>query len=167
MSESEFIVRLATVDDAAIIAWHRARMWQDMGEVPVDLFEPLRTKVEPYLREALASRDYLAWLSSPTVSPETIVAGAGVHLRTIMPYPLRNSGDSVRIAEGQHGVVLNVFTEPEWRRRGLAALLMRRIIDWARQQRLDGLTLHASDAGRALYEKMGFLATNEMRFATD
>ncbi len=60
--------------------------------------------------------------------------------------------------------MLNVFTEPAWRRRGLAELLMRHILDWARQERLDRLVLHASDDGRPLYERLGFAATNEMRY---
>ena len=60
--------------------------------------------------------------------------------------------------------IVNVFTEPEWRRRGVAKLLMEQIISWARAERLDRLVLHASDEGRALYEQMGFIQTNEMRF---
>jgi hypothetical protein len=46
-------------------------------------------------------------------------------------------------------------------RRG-AALLIQRIIAWSREQRLDRLVLHASDEGRALYERLSFIATNEM-----
>lgn len=41
---------------------------------------------------------------------------------------------------------------------------MRHILDWARQERLDRLVLHASDDGRPLYERLGFAATNEMRY---
>ena len=32
-----------------------------------------------------------------------------------------------------------------------------------RQQRLDDVVLHTSDDGRALYEQLGFVLTNEMR----
>ena len=41
---------------------------------------------------------------------------------------------------------------------------MEHIIAWARAERLDRLVLHASDEGRALYERLGFIQTNEMRF---
>jgi GNAT superfamily N-acetyltransferase len=44
-------------------------------------------------------------------------------------------------------------------------LLLQRIIDWARAERLDRLVLHASEAGRSLYERLGFVGTNEMRLA--
>ena len=36
---------------------------------------------------------------------------------------------------------------------GVATFLMERLIDWARAERLDRLVLHASDEGRALYER--------------
>jgi GNAT superfamily N-acetyltransferase len=71
----------------------------------------------------------------------------------------------VGLAEGRHAIVLNVFTEPAWRRQGVGELLMREILEWAAQERLDRLVLHASREGRALYERLGFVATNEMRFA--
>lgn len=71
------------------------------------------------------------------------------------------------MAEGRHAIVLNVYTEPAWRRRGLAELLMRRVLAWAREERLDRLVLHASQEGRRLYERLGFVATNEMRFTGD
>jgi GNAT superfamily N-acetyltransferase len=60
--------------------------------------------------------------------------------------------------------VLNVYTEPAWRRHGLAQQLMRELLAWARKERLDRLVLHASADGRRLYERLGFVATNEMRF---
>jgi hypothetical protein len=47
----------------------------------------------------------------------------------------------------------------------LGELLMRRVLEWAAEERLDRLVLHASLEGRALYERLGFVATNEMRFA--
>src|SRR6266481_2324902 len=68
-----------------------------------------------------------------------------------------------RSRKGRQGLIVNVFTEPAWRRRGLAKLLMNAIIAWSREQNLDGLVLHASDDGRALYEQLGFICTTEMR----
>ncbi len=112
---------------------------------------------------ALADGTYVGWLADSAAAPAVAIAGAGVHLRNVMPHPLKTPGGAIAIAEGRHGTIVNVFTEPEWRRRGVAALLLQRIIAWSREERLDRLVLHASSAGRALYEKMGFVATNEMR----
>ena len=40
---------------------------------------------------------------------------------------------------------------------------MRELVDWCRAQGFDCVCLHASDAGRPLYEQLGFQPTNEMR----
>lgn len=159
-----FRVRLATSDDADIIAWHRARMFQDMGEVPDNLFDEFRVRARDPLREALTRGDYIGWLASPE-NESNIIGGAGLLLQRTLPHPLSRSTDEVRIAVGRHGIILNVFTEPEWRRQGVAASLLGELIDWVRQERLDRLVLHASEEGRALYERLGFVASNEMRFA--
>jgi predicted GNAT family acetyltransferase len=59
---------------------------------------------------------------------------------------------------------VNVFTEPQWRRRGIAGRLVKEIITWSRNEQIDRLLLHASDDGRSVYERLGFIAGNEMRF---
>ena len=160
----EFHLRQATPDDAAVIGWHRARMFQDMGLVPDELFESFRTKALDRLGKALASGDYFGWLVSQRNAPQKVIAGAGVIIREVPPFPIRHKNGEITIAEGRQGLIVNVFTEPDWRRRGLAQLLMEQIIAWSREQRLDGLVLHASDDGRVLYEKLGFVPTTEMSF---
>jgi GNAT superfamily N-acetyltransferase len=65
---------------------------------------------------------------------------------------------------GPQGVILNVYTEPSWRRRWLAAALMQRILDWAAANGVKSLVLHPSADGRPPYEKPGFERTNEMRY---
>ena len=146
----EFNARFAAITDSPLIARHRARMFQDMGYVPAELFDYFRAKSEARLREALACGEYVGWLASQRNSPETIIAGAGVQLRRVLPHPIGEASGEITICDGRRGIILNVFTEPEWRRRGIAALLMNTIIEWSREQRLDGLVLHASDEGRAL-----------------
>jgi len=158
-----FRICLATSADAETIAWHRARMFQDMGEVPPNLFETFRAKSRDRLHDALARGEYVGWLAGLENDSDIIVGGAGVHLHRTLPHPLSRSA----LAEGRHGVIVNVFTEPEWRRQGVAEMLLRQIIEWARAERLDRLVLHASEEGRALYERLGFITSNEMRWAGD
>lgn len=67
----------------------------------------------------------------------------------------------------ERAVILNVYTEPEFRKRGLARAIMLTILDWVKQQGFRGVNLHASVEGRPLYEKLGFEATNEMRLRLD
>ena len=159
-----FDIRLAGVFDAARIASHRARMFRDMGLVPEPLFENYRSKCEIRIREMLITGEYVGWLASPNEVPEQIIGGVGVQRRRTLPHPVGEPHGDITIAEGRHAIIINVFTEPEWRRRGVARLLMNQIIAWARRERLDRLVLHSSAEGRALYDQMGFIQTNEMRF---
>jgi len=158
-----FSIRRARLKDAPVIAWHRARMFQDMGEISSTTFDDLLKEARIWTEGALASGEYIGWFGMPKNKPDVIAGGAGVQLRQVPPHPCRPPRD-VSFAKGRHAIVLNVFTEPEWRRRGLALLLMEEIVNWARTEQLDQLVLHASSDARPLYERMGFVVTNEMRY---
>ena len=138
-------------------------MFRDMGQVTPEGYHAIVAIAESRLREALASGEYVAWLA---LAPDgkTVIGGAGAQRRLAFPHPHRFEDGSPGVAEGRHAIVLNVYTEPEWRRRGVAEALMRQVIRWAQEERLDRLVLHASDEGRPLYERLGFTATNEMRY---
>jgi GNAT superfamily N-acetyltransferase len=161
---AQFHIRRAAIADADVIARHRARMFYDMGDIPNELFEEFQERSRAHLCEMFERGEYVGWLASPPDSLGEIVGGAGVQLRRVSPHPSTGPNGERGIAEGRHAIVINVFTEPEWRRRGAAALLMQQIIDWARTEKIDRLVLHASDDGRALYERLGFVPTNEMKF---
>ena len=162
MSE-RFTIRLATRQDVDAIAEHRARMFEEMGEVAPDTFEILRAKSRERLRDLLTRGEYKGWLAISAQHPDIIAGGAGVQLRKVLPHPKEGN----KIAEGRHAIIINVFTEPDWRGQGVAVRLLQTIIDWARTERLDRLVLHASEAGRSLYSRLGFVGTNEMRLAGD
>jgi len=160
VASETFQIRRATARDADIISWHRARMFQDMGDVSGDAFEILRAKAQPRLKQWINSGNYIGWLATPADEPEMILAGAGVQLQPILPRPRNVS----TIGEGRQGTIVNVFTEPQWRRRGIAGLLIKEIITWSKIEQIDRLVLHASDEGRSIYERFGFAKSNEMRF---
>jgi GNAT superfamily N-acetyltransferase len=166
MSE-RFTIRLATPADGDAIAEHRARMFDEMGQVRPGTFETLRAKSCERLRDLLKRGEYIGWLALPAQNPDIIAGGAGVQLREVLPHPLSRENQSNGIGEGRHAIILNVFTEPQWRHQGVAMLLLQRIIQWARSERLDRLVLHASEAGRPLYERLGFVDTNEMRLTEE
>ena len=63
---------------------------------------------------------------------------------------------------GAQALILNVYCEPEHRRRGLARELMAAMLEWCKRERIAKVVLHASQDGRPLYESLGFVPTNEM-----
>jgi GNAT superfamily N-acetyltransferase len=62
-------------------------------------------------------------------------------------------------------VVQNVYTDPAWRKRGVARALMAVVMQWASERSLDRLVLHASEEGRPLYVSLGFGPTREMSWS--
>ena len=84
---------------------------------------------------------------------ETIVATAGALLRD--EYPMRIHGI-------KQGCIFGVRVAPGYRRRGLAERLTREAIAFLQQAQCATIRLHASRFGRAIYERIGFVPTNEM-----
>lgn len=152
--EESFIIRKAEPRDSGIIALHRCAMFRDMGLVPTEAeFEELREASESWLASVLASNQYVGWL---VVFESDVAAGGGVLIREQFPVP-----GCHRV--GRWGHVINVYTEPEFRRQGLARRVMCTILDWCEAERIDRVTLSASEEGRALYESLGFEQSREMR----
>jgi GNAT superfamily N-acetyltransferase len=161
VSIPEFSVRMATVADLQAIATHRCEMFRDMGQLQDDAYDALAESTMHYLEGAMPRGEYVAWLVYLEEDPGKIVAGGGVQLRSTLPRPTR---DGRLQPPGRQALIVNVYTEPEWRRRGLAELVMRSILEWCRAEGLPSVVLHASEMGRPLYERLGFLPTNEMYF---
>ncbi len=128
-------------------------MYTEMGRGDPATYGRMLQATEAYLRAAMTSGAYTAWMAE---TPEgRVIAGAGV---AISAWP--GSPDD---PSGRRALVLNVYTEPEFRRRGIARRIMETVIVWCREEGLGSVSLHASDFGRALYESLGFRQTNEMR----
>ena len=111
----------------------------------------------PWLQRKMQANEYLAWFAVAQDGEEdgTIAAGLGLWLMDwppslISPGPPRAN-------------ILNVYTQQESRRNGLARRLMEHAIAWCHANGIGTVILHASDAGRPLYQSMGFESTTEMR----
>jgi GNAT superfamily N-acetyltransferase len=146
-------LRRASVEDARTIANHRRAMFRDIGYRDEAALDSMMAKFLPWLEAKMSSGEYIAWLA--VIAGDFVVAGAGLWL---MDWPAHLVGSNPR-----RGNILNVFTEPGFRRRGLACWLMEAVLDWCKVNGIDLVILHASPDGRALYESLGFQASNEMR----
>lgn len=58
---------------------------------------------------------------------------------------------------GRSGTVLGVYTMPQYRGQGIATKLMQMLIADAKAQKLDRITLGATEMGRPVYKKLGFV----------
>jgi ribosomal protein S18 acetylase RimI-like enzyme len=159
--QHSFVVRQADAADIPLIAHHRAAMFRDMGQLAPHRETALQAATAAYLHEAMPRGEYMAWVAENSGSP-SVVGGAGAQIRPILPRPRPGDDD---FEPGPEAIVLNVYVEPAWRRRGVADALMRALLDGLAARGIRRIVLHASDDGRPLYERLGFVATNEMRLA--
>jgi ribosomal protein S18 acetylase RimI-like enzyme len=146
-------IRRATDADTATIVGQRRAMFFDMGHRDPGALDAMAAAFESWLIAKMRSGEYLGWLA--VGSDGAVVAGLGLWL---MDWPPHLVGPASR-----RGNILNVYTQPEYRRQGLARQLMQECVEWSRANAIGCLILHASDEGRSLYEALGFVATNEMR----
>jgi len=150
---AEYTIRPATTADLEIVLQHRRRMFEDMGFKDPLAMQAMFRSSTPLLEKGLASGRYRGWLVE--AGPDGVVAGGGVIVLDFQSHPID--------PRAQRAWVVNMFTEPAHRHRGLARRLMDVMIAWCRADGMKILYLHASDFGRPLYESLGFEPTNEMR----
>ena len=152
---NKYRIRPAVLQDLDAILHHRRRMFEDMGFTDRQALDTMLAISIPLIRCGLTDGTYRGWLAES--SSHGVVAGGGVFVVQFPPHPID--------PRPQRAWVVNMFTEPEHRRRGLARRLMQAIIEWCGAAGVRSLYLHASDDGRPLYESIGFKPTNEMRLA--
>ncbi|MGI8587252.1 MAG: GNAT family N-acetyltransferase [Chloroflexia bacterium] len=156
-----FVIRRAKAADVPTLARHRCEMFKDMGRLDPGSYQDLAAASEKYFAAAVPAGEYVAWLVVPEDEPERIVAGGGIQLRRNMPRP---DQEGKLLKAGPQGLIVNIYTEPEWRRQGLAELVMQTMLDWSRENGVSGLVLNASPMGRPLYERLGFVEGTEMYY---
>lgn len=140
-----------------MILHHRRSMFCDMAEGTPEELDQMVKDSTSWLTTALADGSYQGWLAQD--GQGKVIAGGGVLISAWPPRP--------RDSNARRAVIFNVYTEPEFRQRGLARELMLLMIGWLREHGFRSVVLHASDAGRHLYETLGFQPTNEMRLRLD
>src|ERR1700730_1440033 len=148
----EVLIRPAAPDDIPELLRHRRGMYEDMGYNDPQALSAMVSTCKPYLAAALANGTLRGWLAC---AGEPVLAGGGV---LISPWPSHPYDGQCRRA-----TILNMYTDPPFRRQGIARRLMQTMIDWCRKEGFVHVTLHASDKGRPLYESLGFEPSNEMR----
>jgi ribosomal protein S18 acetylase RimI-like enzyme len=146
------ITRAATQADASLIAAHRHAMFEEMGRGGEAPLREMRRNFEPWVERMIASGKYVGWIVIDDGKP---AASAGFFELEWPPHPLDPASE-------HRGYLLNFWVEPSYRGQGLARMLVREGIAETRRRGLRVTALHASDAGRRVYEKMGFENTSEM-----
>ena len=121
----------------------RIRQLREEGATEdVDLAPALR---EYYARH-MADGTFVAWLA---MDGETIVGTSGMSFVEKPPY--------FGCPSGRIGLLSSMFTEPQYRRRGIAKALLSRVVAEAKAYGCGAVQITASDMGVLLYTDFGFV----------
>ena len=94
----------------------------------------------------MADGTYVSWLAT---DGEKIVGTSGMSFVEKPPY--------FSCPTGRIGLLSSMYTDPEYRRQGIAKELLRRVVEEARAYGCGAVQITASDMGVLLYTSFGFV----------
>lgn len=142
------VVRRAAAADAEALTRLRKLMLSDMGMVTVGTDPGWRDKAQEWFAQRLDDKDDFAAFVIEDPDARVISCAAGTCDRHA-PGP-GNPG-------GVQGLVFNMSTEPQFRRRGCARACLDALLAWFRDEtEARVINLNATSDGIALYESLGF-----------
>jgi ribosomal protein S18 acetylase RimI-like enzyme len=113
-----FEIRLAGLEDAELIGQQRRQMF--LAGQSDDMIAAMERDFVPWVREKIAEDRYIGWIAS---EDGVVAGGAGLWLMEFPPHFLH--------VEPRRGYLLNFYTVPEFRGRGLANTLLQMSVDEA------------------------------------
>ncbi|MCR5615983.1 MAG: GNAT family N-acetyltransferase [Saccharofermentans sp.] len=141
-------MRFATVNDMDALMSIRLEMLRVVNSLPDDyVFSETLVK---------SSEEYFACGNDATVlvfDDGRPVACASLSFIDIMP--------TYGHPTGKRAHLMNVYTNPAYRRQGLAREMVQMLIDLAESRGVTEISLDATESGRPLYESLGFGTNHE------
>ncbi|MDD6039561.1 MAG: GNAT family N-acetyltransferase [bacterium] len=153
----DIIFTEATEEDIAeLIRLRIAYMIDDFGSVSDYEKECMEKQLSDYFKRKLGD-ELVAFAAK---DGDRMVSVAYLH---IIEMPANSS-----LLNGIYGVVLSVYTEPEYRGKGLCTQLMNNLLEYGKKRGLGRVDLSATKEGHPIYEKVGFVDKDhhytEMRY---
>lgn len=106
----------------------------------------LRPALRDYYDRHMADGTFVSWLA---VEGDRIVGTSGMSFVEKPPY--------FGCPSGKMGLLSSMFTDPEYRRKGIAKELLTRVVDEAGKYGCGTVQITASDMGVLLYADFGFV----------
>jgi GNAT superfamily N-acetyltransferase len=140
-------IRLATLDDVDELIRLRLDFLEEVGNLKAGADGgELGAAMRDYLVRKMPAGEFLAWVAE---SEGTIVATSGV---TLFERPPNGANP-----EGLEAYLSNMYTLPAWRGRGLGTALVATVVAHLKATRVRRIWLHATEQGRPVYAKAGFV----------
>lgn len=115
----------------------------------------LADAIREYFTAKMSENKFLAWAAE---YEGKIIASSGLWFHEKPPIH--------RNLTGREAYFMNMYTLPDWRNKGIATKLLKKIIKFIKETNVRRIRLHATEAGKKVYEKMGVcfgLIRNDIR----
>ena len=144
LQDMEF--RKATAEDIDLLVRTRIEVLRAANGLAdsADMSE-VEKQSRAYYEKALADGTHTALLVS---DHGQFIGAGGISYYRVMP--------TYHNPTGRKGYIMNMYTRPEYRRKGIAFHTLDLLIQDARKKGITFVSLEATTAGRPLYEKYGF-----------
>ena len=103
-----------------------------------------------YYGRALETGEHIAYL---VYDNGAFVGAGGVSFYQVMP--------TYHNPTGKKAYIMNMYTNPAYRRKGIAYHTLEILVADAKNKGIDAISLEATEMGRPLYEKYGFVKMND------
>ncbi len=135
-------------DIPKLINMRIAFLEEDYGDIEEQNILALKTSLNEYFQKHLSNEviAYAAFNDKEIVSTVFLL--------------ITEPPASPNFPTGKIGTILNVYTKPKYRRKGLAGELLKIAINDSKKMDLSYLDLQATEVGVNLYHKLGFADTN-------
>ena len=143
--------RRATIKDLDELVRTRIEVLRAANKLDesVDMSEVERQSKD-YYEKALTDGSHTAYL---VYDGDKFVGAGGVSYFRVMP--------TYHNPSGEKAYIMNMYTAPEYRRKGIAFKTLDLLVLAAKERNVKAISLEATDMGRPLYEKYGFVKMND------
>ena len=139
------VIRKAGINDIEeLIKIRIAYLKEDYGNISSEQIEQLKKQLPEYYINH-SDRDMIAYIAEEN---NEIISSVFL---VIIEKPANPT-----FMSGKIGNILNVYTKPEYRKKGIAGQLMKSAINEAREMNLSYIELKSTKAGFNLYKELGF-----------
>jgi GNAT superfamily N-acetyltransferase len=149
-----FKVSFATESDIELLVQHRVNMWIAIRPNLKQRSDKMVDVTRDWIKKMLSEKRMIGFIARAEES--TVVAGSGC---------IWLSEEQPRFIENQlySPLLISMYTEEKFRRKGVASMIVQRAIDWSKENGYNMINLQASEEGAPVYEQFGFKPTREMR----
>ncbi|MFX0015657.1 MAG: GNAT family N-acetyltransferase [Promethearchaeota archaeon] len=152
------LYRRAGIKDIDSLVQFRVALFEEMGLIDGNLnLDSFQEACKDYFSKFISKEEFLSWVAE---NKGEIIATSGLVFFQKPPSPGNNSG--------REAYIMNMYTLPGWRSKGIASKLLEEIIKFLKKNEITNVSLHTTEIGRSVYEKTGFYLTNtEMKLSTE